>query len=237
MFTNSKDFLIALTIVCLCCMIKCKFDENKGNSSHTTDTKTISNILNDSSSIQKNTTETLSISDIQSAFEAVNIDSSSVTNIDSLLDKKIDGSKTVIDQKVNQTVKKKTRKAKKTFAKIKFDEIMWDFGEITEGDIIKKKFKFTNTGKAPLQIIGADASCGCARPTVPFLDIAPGESSEIGITYNSVNKEGDQTPEIIIESNTFPRYNVIKLKGTVKAKAKQTEDSLKTKQDTLLEKK
>ncbi len=70
--------------------------------------------------------------------------------------------------------------------------MIWNFGEIVEGDIIKKKFIFTNTGKAPLQIIGAEASCGCARPTAPFLDIAPGESGEIGITYNSVNKDGDQ---------------------------------------------
>jgi len=122
-----------------------------------------------------------------------------------------------------QTKPKKKKKTSKRIAKIEFEDMTWDFGEITEGDIVKKNFKFKNVGNAPLQIIGADASCGCARPTVPFLDIAPGETNQIGITYNSVNKDGDQEPEIIIESNTYPKHTILKLFGTVKSKPEKEE--------------
>jgi len=69
------------------------------------------------------------------------------------------------------------------------------------------------------------------------LDIAPGESNEIGIVYNSVNKDGDQKPEIIIESNTYPKHTVLKLFGTVKPKPKKEEkkiDSIEVKQDSTI---
>jgi hypothetical protein len=160
-------------------------------------------------------------------------------SLNSIKSKEFDNPTHDIQDNTSPTVKKK-KKYKKKVAKIEFEELIWNFGDIVEGDIIKKKFNFTNTGKAPLQIIGADASCGCARPTVPFLDIAPGESGKIGITYNSVNKDGDQEPEIIIESNTYPKYTTLKLFGKVKPKSKVAEiielDSLKINQDTITKK-
>jgi len=119
--------------------------------------------------------------------------------------------------------------------KIEFEETSWNFGEITEGDIVEKKFKFTNTGKAPLQILATSASCGCTIPSFPFLDIAPGESNVIGVTYNSVSKEGKQTPEITIESNTEPKVTILKLYGYVKPKPKNEEntDSAQTSKDSI----
>lgn len=120
--------------------------------------------------------------------------------------------------------------------KIQFEELVWNFGEITEGDIIEKKFKFVNTGNAPLEIIATSATCGCTRPSFPFLDIAPGESNVIGVTYNSVGKDGEQDPEITIESNTIPKITTLKLHGTVIPKP-QTEvipDSSTSIKDSIL---
>lgn len=113
---------------------------------------------------------------------------------------------------------RKKKKKNKRQPKIEFEELVWDFGEIIEGDIVEKKFKFTNTGNAPLEIIATSATCGCTRPSFPFLAIAPGESNVIGVRYNSVGKNGAQNPEITIESNTKPKITTIKLQGIVKPK-------------------
>ena len=239
MFTNKKDIFLVITLIVLCTLIKCKLDADKDVSTKQETSLTSSSKIKPEAKLESVITQ----KDSQSKEDkSQNLDSKKTD--DSFKKEKKSTVSEPAPKKVTTPVVKKKKKKKpvkkvaKARAKIEFEEMLWDFGEITEGDIIKKKFKFTNTGNAPLQIIGADASCGCARPIVPFLDIAPGESNEIGVTYNSVNKDGDQKPEIIIESNTYPKHNVLKLRGTVKAKPKEKEkekinaDSLKVKQDT-----
>ncbi|MFT6783831.1 MAG: hypothetical protein ACJA1A_003772 [Saprospiraceae bacterium] len=227
MSTNLKNTFLFATLVSLCFLIKCKSDTG-----------------NEVALLQE-TSKPITVSEDQHidntkfntpSEEGIVQNNDSPSKIESDVKEKI--STEIKNKKENTILKKEVPKKKvvKFAPKIEFEETTWNFGEIVEGDIIKKKFKFTNTGKAPLQIIGADASCGCARPTVPFLDIAPGESNEIGITYNSVNKKGDQKPEIIIESNTYPKHTVLKLFGTVKLKQKEEKkidlDTATTKQDT-----
>lgn len=118
-----------------------------------------------------------------------------------------------------KTVSKPKVVAKKRAAEIKFEEYAYDFGEIIEGDKIEHKFTFTNTGNAPLTITKADATCGCATPSIPFMDIMPGESGYIGIMYNSVGKEGEETPQVTIYSNAGEQpILILKLKGFIKSK-------------------
>ena len=128
---------------------------------------------------------------------------------------------TITKPKTKKKKPKPTKVVSHKKPKIQFEELVWNFGEITEGDIIEKKFKFVNTGNAPLEIIATSATCGCTRPSFPFLDIAPGKSNVIGVTYNSVGKDGEQDPEITIESNTVPKITILKLHGTVKPKPKK----------------
>jgi len=106
---------------------------------------------------------------------------------------------------------------KKRVAEIEFDDMLFDFGEIMQGDKVDHKFTFTNTGRAPLSITEADATCGCATPSIPFMDIMPGEKGYIGVNYNSVGKEGEETPQVTIYSNASKHpIMVLKLKGYVK---------------------
>ena len=107
--------------------------------------------------------------------------------------------------------------------KIKFDELSHDFGEITEGDIVKHNFTFTNVGKTKLSIEKATASCGCTKPSFPFIDILPGETGYIGVTYHSVNKDGPQKPTITVFSNAHPSEMTLYLSGIVKAKSEEEE--------------
>ena len=132
----------------------------------------------------------------------------------------------VTKQKVTRK-KKKKRKVQKpqkrevtksSLAKVRWQESIHDFGEIVEGDVINHSFKFTNTGNVPLEIKEAKASCGCTRPSFPFILIPPGESNQIGVTYHSVGKDGDQVAEVTVIANTEPKVTVLKLRGHVKPK-------------------
>jgi len=125
--------------------------------------------------------------------------------------------------------------AKKRTAEIEFEDQFYDFGEIMQGDKIDHKFSFTNTGKAPLSITEADATCGCATPSIPFMDIMPGEVGYIGVRYNSVGKEGEETPEVTIYSNAGKHpIMVLKLKGYVKTPEEVKAEQL-AKKDSLIQ--
>ena len=234
-----KNIIYAVILIVLCILIKNKLDSNRAD--QTSMGQDIALVVDDGEDRSQKVSDNkvIASSDSEPSTSANNdkkstINKSKPSDTDGKLEDKNDlhGDNEVKKPvpKAQKTVKKKKKpvqKPKKVVAKkmpqIKFDELFYDFGEIIEGDIVERKFKFTNTGNAPLQILTADADCGCARPTVPFLDIAPGESNEIGVTYNSVNKIGQQLPEIIIESNTSPKYNVLKMKVIVNPKKSEIE--------------
>jgi hypothetical protein len=49
-------------------------------------------------------------------------------------------------------------------AEIKFDKETHDFGNIPQGVPATYEFVFKNTGKTPLIVTNAAASCGCTTP-------------------------------------------------------------------------
>ena len=98
---------------------------------------------------------------------------------------------------------------------MKFDNDSHDFGKIQEGDKVNYKFNFTNTGKTPLIISSAVASCGCTTPDWPKGPIKPGEGGLINVTFNSMGKKGLQDKMITITANTNPPKNVVHLIGEV----------------------
>ncbi len=147
------------------------------------------------------------------------------------------------DKSITKTQEKPVKKPKpnpvksapiKYLPKIEFDEMSYDFGEITEGDIVKHNFTFTNVGKTKLSIEKATASCGCTKPSFPFIDIQPGETGYIGVTYNSVSKEGPQKPTITVYSNAHPNQMTLHLNGIVNSKPKEEEkeENASMEQDT-----
>ena len=100
-------------------------------------------------------------------------------------------------------------------AKIEFEEEVFDFGEIMEGDVVEHVFKFSNTGKNPLIINHAQGSCGCTVPEWPREPIAPGGSGEIKIKFNSKGKQGEQNKTVTISANTIPNKTTIRIVGGV----------------------
>ncbi|MDB5133685.1 MAG: hypothetical protein JWP37_288 [Mucilaginibacter sp.] len=101
---------------------------------------------------------------------------------------------------------------------MKFEKETHDFGKIKTGDKVSYDFKFTNTGKSPLIISDAVASCGCTKPEWPRKPIQPGESAAIKVTFNSATKMGLQDKQITITANTNPAQNLVHLIGEVDPK-------------------
>jgi len=96
-----------------------------------------------------------------------------------------------------------------------FDKTSFDFGKINTGDKVDHEFKFTNTGKSPLIITSAVASCGCTTPNWPKTPISPGQSGTIKVEFNSLGKHGLQDKMVTITANTNPAQNVVHLVGEV----------------------
>lgn len=100
---------------------------------------------------------------------------------------------------------------------IEFAEPSFDFGTVTEGEMVSHTFSFTNTGNEPLIISDAKGSCGCTVPSKPTAPIAPGETGEITVQFNSKNKKGARNQKVTVTANTNPAQTFIYLTGTVEA--------------------
>jgi hypothetical protein len=53
---------------------------------------------------------------------------------------------------------------------------VYNFGNVTDGDKVEYSYRFRNTGKNPLIVSSAVASCGCTVPEKPEEPIKPGET-------------------------------------------------------------
>ncbi len=109
----------------------------------------------------------------------------------------------------------------KTVTSIKFDKEVYDFGECTEGDKVKKTIEFTNTGKLPLVINQAYGSCGCTVPTYDKEPVQPGKKGKLEIEFNSEHKAGANTKSVMIEANTNPPITTVSFSVKVNASKKK----------------
>jgi hypothetical protein len=92
---------------------------------------------------------------------------------------------------------------------------VYDFGKIKEGEMVEYSYRFKNTGKAPLVIVEALASCGCTVPEKPEKPIPSGEIGYLKVKFNSDKKPGEAHKTITITSNAEPEFPTLLLKGTV----------------------
>lgn len=105
-------------------------------------------------------------------------------------------------------------------ASISFDKEEYNFGTVTEGEVVKTSFTVTNTGKGDLVITNAQASCGCTVPVWPKEAIAPGKTGEIQVSFNTSGKPNKQSKSITLTTNTAKGREVLKITGMVTPKNK-----------------
>ena len=104
------------------------------------------------------------------------------------------------------------------------DPIKWnvkshDFGTIKMGPAAEVTFKFKNNTNAPVVITDAHPSCGCTTmKDWPNEPIAPGESGQISIEFNSTGNSGKIDKTITVATNAEPNNIVLHLIGDVLGK-------------------
>lgn len=85
-----------------------------------------------------------------------------------------------------------------------FEEREVDFGEVPKGEQRYHTYTFTNKGDVPLKIATVIA-CECTMADFSYSEVAPGESAEIDVTFDSSEKDGEEVISIdIILENEEP---------------------------------
>lgn len=105
--------------------------------------------------------------------------------------------------------------------KIQFKESKFNFGTVKEGEKVKHSFVFTNVGTEPLIIQNAKASCGCTVPTYAKEPVAPGETGQIDVVFDSKGRPGKTNKSVTITANTEPVKTIVFITGEVKRKKKK----------------
>lgn len=112
---------------------------------------------------------------------------------------------------------------------VEFEEMVFDYGEVVEGVMVKHQYKFKNTGNEPLVISDAKGSCGCTVPDWPREPIPPGGTGVINVQFDSKGKGSDdgqkQSKRVTVTANTNPAQTYLTISGVVKKdpKAPKTE--------------
>ncbi len=96
-----------------------------------------------------------------------------------------------------------------------FEEEVFDFGKITQGEKVSHSFVFKNTGNKNLIISNAQGSCGCTVPEWPKEPVQPGKTGKINVVFSSEGKSGLQEKTITIVTNCEPATKVIRIKTEI----------------------
>lgn len=92
---------------------------------------------------------------------------------------------------------------------VNFEQRNYNAGKVLEGEQVVYAYKFTNTGKADLEILSVKASCGCTATEPKEKIIAPGKTSEIVATFNSKGRSGMQNKSITVKTNDPEQPTVV----------------------------
>lgn len=102
-----------------------------------------------------------------------------------------------------------------TSAKISFEQVFYDFGNIKQGEKVTYSFQFRNTGESPLVIEDAFASCGCTVPEFDKEPIAPGKEGYIEVIFDSSGRRGSQYKTVMIKTNSPDSKHRLTIKANV----------------------
>lgn len=118
-------------------------------------------------------------------------------------------------------------------AEIEFEKEVHDFGNMKQHGDASTIFTFKNTGTDPLIISNAKGSCGCTVPTWPREPIAPGETGEIKVKYDS-KRVGPINKSVTITSNASnSKTKTIRIKGNIEAAPKKDDSAMPAKEPTM----
>lgn len=101
--------------------------------------------------------------------------------------------------------------------KMEFKALEVDYGTIEQDSDPYRVFTFTNTGTEPALITNARGSCGCTVPSYSKAPVAPGETSEIKVRYDT-HRLGQFRKRVTLTTNVGDEPIILTIKGLVEAK-------------------
>ncbi|HQF42007.1 MAG TPA: DUF1573 domain-containing protein, partial [Ignavibacteriaceae bacterium] len=93
--------------------------------------------------------------------------------------------------------------------KVSVQQVDYDFGNITQGDIVSHTFILSNNGGDLLKITDVRASCGCTAANPTKRELKPGESSNLEVTFNSKGRKGPQVKTVNVTTNDPDRKDIL----------------------------
>jgi hypothetical protein len=100
--------------------------------------------------------------------------------------------------------------------RIEFDTLVFDFGRIAAGEIVRHDFVFTNTGSAALEITSVRPSCGCTTAGAWTTHAEPGKTGTIPLSFNSSHFNGPIAKTATVTCNDPAHQQIVlQLRATI----------------------
>jgi hypothetical protein len=136
-----------------------------------------------------------------------------------LLSCKSKGEGTVTSDMIHITATASSEKEDYNGPVMTFDQDTLFFEPMAVGERFSHVFQFVNSGRSPLLISGVYPSCGCTTmKDWPKDPIAPGQSGQITIEFNSTGNSGKVDKTITVSTNSEPTNVVLHLVGEILGK-------------------
>jgi hypothetical protein len=99
---------------------------------------------------------------------------------------------------------------------IAFSMTSYDFGKISEGEVVGVNFNFVNSGNSNLIILDASASCGCTIPKWSKEPIPPRGKGTLEVIFDSSGRSGKQNKSVSVKTNASDQNIVLFIKAEIK---------------------
>lgn len=92
-----------------------------------------------------------------------------------------------------------------------------NFGDIQEGTKARHVFTFTNEGNRPVAIRNVEVSCGCTTPEFTRTAVAPGETGQVTVVYDSQGRPGPFRRSVRVITDGQPSAAMLYVEGNVRS--------------------
>jgi Protein of unknown function (DUF1573) len=100
--------------------------------------------------------------------------------------------------------------------RIQFASSVFDFVKVSQGELVRHDFVFTNTGLATLEISSVRPGCGCTSAGNWDKRIEPGHTGVIPLQLNSAGFSGEIVKRTVVVCNDPVQTNIVlEMTGTV----------------------
>jgi len=101
--------------------------------------------------------------------------------------------------------------------KLEISSRVFDFGEVTQGNIIEKTFELKNTGSETLDFRAIKSNCDCLTYEFKGKAVKKGKSRQLKSIFDTSDLRGNQYKSLVIYSNDpINPTQIITLKGKIK---------------------